>query len=587
MLTPPGIGIAAINVAKWIGAEVYATVSSEEKALFLVKEFGIPRNHIFSSRDGSFFQGIMDATNGSGVDLVLNFLSGELLSISWKCVAPDGAMVEIGKRDMAGRGQLALAPFEDNRTFLGGDVTRFIANNKSRVARLLELLLDLYVKGDIKPITPITTFDAANIEEAFKYMQKGSHIGKIVIKFPQEDTLPLAPTTPLPELRSDATYVLVGGLGGLGKAIAHWMVSYGARNLMFLSRSAGKSEEDQGFFKELSLMGCTAQFFPVDIADTAALKEAISQASSPIAGAMHMPLVLADRGFFDMDLETWNKPINPKVQGAWNLHNLLPKDMDFLILFSSVGGTYGYYGQSNYAAANTFLDSFSQYRKSLGLAASVISIGPIDDVGLVARNLSAREALLHNLASLLTESYFLDTLQLAIARSSTSQTPEPKSAKSPFSGYQAPNHIFHSAESATPIQDPENGIMWKRDPRMSIYRNIQKFSTVETTTSGSHLRQFISSVAKEPSKLEQKSAADFIAKELGSCISNFLGSDGIDLSLPLSAAGVDSLVAIEIRNWWKQNLGTDVSILELLGGGSIEQLGVKAAERLKAKYTKQ
>ncbi|OCK78522.1 KR-domain-containing protein [Lepidopterella palustris CBS 459.81] len=142
--------------------------------------------------------------------------------------------------------------------------------------------------------------------------------------------------------------------------------------------------------------------------------------------------------------------------------------MDFLILFSSVGRTYGYYGQSNYASANTFLNSFSQYRQGLGLAASVISMGPIDDIGLVARTASTRDALLNNLASLLTETYVLETVQLAIAHSSTSYALEPKSVESPFSGFQAPNHIFHSTESATPIQDPENRIIWKRDPRMLI-----------------------------------------------------------------------------------------------------------------------
>ncbi len=99
MLTPLGIGICAIHVAKWLGAEIYATIGSEDKAAFLVKEFGIPRNRIFNSRDSSFLQGIMEATHGSGVDLVLNSLSGELLSASWKCVAFDGAMIEIGKRD--------------------------------------------------------------------------------------------------------------------------------------------------------------------------------------------------------------------------------------------------------------------------------------------------------------------------------------------------------------------------------------------------------------------------------------------------------------------------------------------------------
>ncbi|KAH8596055.1 putative polyketide synthase [Bisporella sp. PMI_857] len=547
-----GIGICAIHVAKWLGAEIYATVGSEDKASFLAKEFGIPRNCCFNSRDTSFLQGTMEATHGSGVDLVLNSLSGELLSASWKCVARDGAMIEIEKRDMTGKGQLALAPFEDNRTFLGGDATRFIATHKSTVARLLELLVKHYLKGDFKPITPITSFDAENIEEAFKYLQKGSHIGKIVIKLPQNNTLPLVPIFPLPEFRSDATYVLVGGLGGVGKAIAGWMASYGAKNLIFLS------------------------FFAVDITDATAVKEAVSHATLPIAGVMHMAMVLADRGIFDMDLETWNKA-------------LLPKDMDFLVLFSSNSGTHGFYGQSNYASGNTFLDAFSQYRQNLGLPASVTSIGPIDDIGFVSLHASMKETLVQKVANLLWETSFLDTLQLAIARSSTKYAPQLISVELPFSGYQAPNHIFHAPEGSAPVMDAEEGAMWmwKRDARLAIYRNIQKVSTVVSTRSGNQLKQFLSSMAKEPSKLDQKSSADIITKELGNCISNFLmkGDEAIDLSLSLSAAGVDSLVVIEIRNWWKQNLGTNVSVLELLGGGSVEQLGTMAAQRLKAKYT--
>ena len=367
------------------------------------------------------------------------------------------------------------------------------------------------------------------------------------------------------------------------------MTSYGAKNLMFLSRSAGKSQEDQAFSKELNLMGCSTQFFAVDIADAAAVKEAVSHASLPIAGAMHVAMVLADRGIFDMDLETWNKAVGPKIQGAWNLHNLLPKDMEFLVLFSSNSGTHGFYGQSNYASGNTFLDAFSQYRQSLGLPASVMSIGPIDDIGFVSLHASTKETLVQKVANLLWETSFLDTLQLAIARSSTKYAPQPISVELPFSGYQAPNHIFHAPEGSAPIMDVDDGAMWmwKRDACLAVYRNIQKGSTVTSAGSGNQLKQFLSSVAKEPSKLDQKSSADIIIKELGNCVSNFLmkGDEAIDLSLSLSDAGVDSLVAIEIRNWWKQNLGTDVSVLKLLGGGSIEQLGTMAAERLRTKYT--
>lgn len=527
----------------------------------------------------------MEATDGVGVDLVLNSLSGELLSTSWKCVAPYGAMVEIGKRDMVGRGQLALAPFEDNRTFLGGDLVGLMVTHKSTVARLMKLTLEQYLEGNFKPITPITTFEAENVGEAFRLMQTGSHIGKIVVKFPKDDTLPSASRAPVPEFRGDVSYLLTGGLGGLGKAVAGWMASYGAKNLMFLSRSAGQTDEDKAFSKELSLMGCSCQFFPCDVADYAAVESAVSQAALPIAGVMHMAMVLADVGILDMTLDSWNTATRPKIQGAWNLHNLLPKEMDFFVLFSSVAGMYGYYGQSNYASANAFLGAFSQHRHSLGLAASVMDIGPVDEIGFLSRTAAARENIAA-VSTLLTEQNFLHYLQLAIARSSTKYEP-PKTWGTLSSGYQAPNHIVQTVEPKLPIMDSQNAISWKRDPRMAIYRNIERASTVERTSAGGQLKQFLSSMFSDPSRLDLKSSADTIAKELGDRVSNFLlkGDEEIDLTSTLSALGVDSLVAIEVRNWWKQSLGIDVSVLELLSGGSIEQLGDFAAKRLKVKYS--
>ncbi|KAI3392455.1 hypothetical protein diail_5699 [Diaporthe ilicicola] len=580
-----GVGICAINVAQWLGADIYATVGTEEKAAFLTKEFGIPRDRIFNSRDDSFLHDVMQATSGAGVDMVLNSLSGELLHASWQCVAPHGAMIEIGKRDMMGRGQLALDPFEDNRTFIGGEVARLLVTHKPVISRLLELTVEQYLQGNFRPILPVTTFDAEQSEDAFRFMQKGTHVGKIVIRFPEDQDLPLNPTVPAPKFRRDVSYLLVGGLGGLGKAIAGWMASYGAGNLMFLSRSAGSSEEDQAFFKELNMMGCSTQCFKCDVADRDEVQDAISQASLPIAGAMQMAMVLRDVGVLSMDIDSWNTATRPKIQGTWNLHSLLPKDMDFFVLFSSVGGTFGYYGQSNYASANTFLDSFVQYRQNAGLAASVMDIGPVDDVGYVSRTASTRETLLQTLETLLTEQNFLDSLQLAIARSSPEYAPH--KSESAVVGYQNPGHIVQALESRIPIMDPQNGSMWKRDPRMSIYRNIQKTSAAEGGAVADHLKQFLSSVMADPGKLGNKESADTVARELGKCVSNFLmkGSDEIDLSSTLSAVGVDSLVAIEVRNWWRQNLGIDVSVLELMSGGSIEQLGELATKRLAERFT--
>jgi hypothetical protein len=189
------------------------------------------------------------------------------------------------------------------------------------------------------------------------------------------------------------------------------MASYGAKNLMFLSRSAGKSEENQTFFKDLNLMGCSTQSFSCDISDRDSVTIAITQAYLPIAGVMQMAMVLRDVGVLSMDLDSWNAATRPKIQGTWNLHNILPKDMDFFVLSSSVGGTFGYYGQSNYASANTFLDSFAQYRQGLGQAASVVNIGPVDDVGYDSRTSATRETLLQTLETLLTEQNLLDLMR--------------------------------------------------------------------------------------------------------------------------------------------------------------------------------
>ena len=152
------------------------------------------------SQNSTFLDKVMEAIVGVGVDLLLNSLSSQLLHNSWKGVAPYGATVEIGKRDRGGRRKLGLAPLEGSRNFLGGEVSRLIVTHKATVARLLELTLEQYLKGNSKPILPITATDAENIKDAFRLMPKGSPIGKIIIKFPQNKKLLLTPHVPLREL---------------------------------------------------------------------------------------------------------------------------------------------------------------------------------------------------------------------------------------------------------------------------------------------------------------------------------------------------------------------------------------------------
>ena len=586
-----GIGIAAIQVARWIGADIYCTVGSEEKAKFLVDELGIPRDRIFHSRDTSFYDDLMTATNGVGVDCVLNSVSGELLHTTWDCVASNGCMVEIGKRDMIGRAQLALDKFEDNRTFFGIDVSRHVALKRATGGRLMEMMLGLYVQGHLKPVHPMTVFNATEVEDAFRYMQQGVHVGKIVVRFPQrEETLPWSPATPKPSFRGDRSYLLVGGMGGLGRAIAMWMATYGAKHISFLSRSAGKGDDDPAFIEELELMGCKVQTFSGDVSDESLVNRIVATAPLPIAGVMQMAMILRDIGVLDMDLETYQAVTRPRVQGTWNLHNaLVDQPLDFFVLFSSVCGMVGYYGQANYAASNTFLDAFVQYRHDCGLAASVIDIGAVDEVGYISRTPAAKETMLAMSGRLISERDFLEALQLAIARSIAPPVTEKKLVGTRGIHFQNPCQITQALECRLPIMDPQNNIIWKRDPRMAIYRNIETVATDGASATGG-MKPFLAAMAENPSQLEQPDAAEFLAGQIRDRVATYLmrrdDEEPLDLGLTLSAAGVDSLVAIELRNWWKQNLGADVSVLELMDGGSIQRLGEMAAKRLKERIDK-
>ncbi|GKZ52099.1 hypothetical protein AbraIFM66951_011433, partial [Aspergillus brasiliensis] len=240
--------------------------------------------------------------------------------------------------------------------------------------------------GYIEPITPVRSFSATEVQEAFQHLRQGQHIGKVVLALTEGDAPELASTVSTPSFRKDAAYLLVGGLGGLGGSIATWMASHGAGHLVTLSRSGEISEDDQHIVAEIKAFGCSVQMFKGDVSKEEDLRHLVRNTSKPIAGMAHMAMVLSDASVLEMTVAQWEAAINPKVKGVWNLHNMLPKESDFFVLFASLSGNLGYYGQSNYAAANTFLDAFVQFRHNLNLPASVIDLGAVEDVGFVSRH---------------------------------------------------------------------------------------------------------------------------------------------------------------------------------------------------------
>ncbi|KAL5084329.1 hypothetical protein Trisim1_012129 [Trichoderma cf. simile WF8] len=547
-----GVGIAALNICKMMGAIIYVTVGNAEKAQYLIKNFEIPHEHIFNSRDGSFYGDLMAVTNGQGADLVLNSLSGELLHTSWKCVAPFGKMLEIGKRDFIGRGQLGMEVFESNRSFHGIDMSQMAVERPEMCKKILQQFEKYYEKGAIKSITHVKHFEAGDIIEAFRYMQKGQHIGKIVVSMPEDPSkLQSAAKPQAVKFKSDRTYLLVGGLGGLGKSVSNWIVENGARHIMYLSRSAGDSEQDKRFIREIESQGCAVQAIKGSVTSLQDVYRAVEQATMPIAGVVLMTMVLRDRGILQLSHDDWFTAAGPKVDGAINLHQALEHcDLDFFTLFSSISYVVGQVGQANYSAANAYLTAFTQFRHQQGLPAGVVNVGVVDDIGYVVET----PALLEQFRALnfytMGETELLDALAYTLSH----QHPAASSSDDDFFN---PAELTIGLKSTKPLSDPNNRSIWKRDRRMA-QAHLQDAGATSGASTGSE---------------------DLI----GTCIYNLMSRDvkELDLSLNLTQLGVDSLVAIEIRNWWRRTLGVNVSVLEFMGAGSIENLGKLAAKGIK------
>ena len=584
-----GVGIAAIHVARWIGAEIYCTVGSASKVDFLVNDMGIPRDRVFHSRDDSFVADVMRATGGKGVDAVLNSLSGELLHATWQCVAPFGCVLDIGKRDFTGRGRLDMYPFLHNRAYFGIDLATIAADYPAALVPYLNQVLELFREGHLRALLPTTVFEAENVPDAFRYMQKGVHMGRIVVRMPDDPAeLPLTLTAPTPSFHPDAAYLLVGGLGGLGRSVISWMVEHGARQIMAVSPSAGTRAAHRELVDELRESGCELRCFAGDVADFEFMQTVVNAAAGlPIRGVLQMAMALRDVSFLNLDHDSWTAATNPKVKGTWNLHQLLrDQNLDFFVMTGSASGTLGSYGQVNYAAGNAFLDAMVTYRHSLGLPAAVLDISAVGDVGYVASTKDVAERLERAVARFMTEKEFLACLHLVIQRSSK-QFIAPVEA-STTTAYEDRGQVVLQNDMTKSLSDAENTIPWRRDPRMSIFRNIQGALEQGAGTGNEGLRSFMVSLSGEPEKLDDPATVTFLAQEISKRISAFLMKEdaALDVTQTLSSMGADSLVAIEIRNWWKQTLGIEISVLELAdAGNTMEILGMMAVQRLKERFS--
>ncbi|KAK2877027.1 Type I Iterative PKS [Arthroderma sp. PD_2] len=562
-----GVGLAAIQLCQSIGTEIFVTVGNEQKRKHLIENYQIPEDHIFDSRSTSFLADVMRQTNGRGVDLVLNSLSGELLHASWKCVAELGKMIELGKRDILGHALLSMDGFSCNRSYCGVDLFRLSETNEEGIRKLLYEVLKLFQQGKILPIRPMTIFEATDIVQAFKHMQTGKHMGKILIKMPDDPTqLPLTKSRQTLRLSPDGSYLLVGGLGGLGRAITTWMIECGARHFIFLSRSAGESDTEKSFLRELAVQNCTASLVLGNVANLDDVKRAVTVCSRPILGVINMAMVLRDQAFEKMTYDNWNTVLAPKVEGTWNLHNVL-KDvpLDFFILFSSITSLGGNAGQANYTAANAFLDTFVQYRQSLNLPAWTINIGLMRDIGYASQNLNLVSPGFAGVVEMLEEANLLDALHGAIAKSKGSG----------------------SGQLAIGLGTSKGQPLWVSDARFTVYNNLQSRDKKADFITGDDLRNLIEDIKRDPGVLDAQETEEKIAEELRMLIGSRMGHDEDADKAEIDNMAIDSLMTIEIRSWFRRNLALEVSLVEISNAQTVGGLTKTTLNALRSKYQTQ
>ncbi len=381
-----GVGQVAVQLAQRAGARVLATCS-ESKRAFLKEQFGLQDSQIFSSRDESFVRGVMKATNGRGIDVVLNSLSDKLLRATWSCIGWFGRFVEIGKRDIHQNSNLAMEPFRKNATFSAVDMVTVFEKTPHVSERLMDEACKLVFDGEISVPQSLLEVPFSEVERAFRLLQLGKHIGKIILVPRQEHDVRVAPPMYAETIGTlfDAskTYLLVGGLGGLGSAVAEWMFAAGARRFAFLCRSGSKSSGGSTL-DWLRSKGAVVAVYEGDVAILADVERVVDKIGS-LGGVFHAAAVLRDSSIRTMSFTQWETCLKVKCDGAWNLHTATSgQKLEFFTCFSSVSAVIGNPGQANYNAANAYLDSLMKWRRHQGLVGTSINIAAVSSVGMFA-----------------------------------------------------------------------------------------------------------------------------------------------------------------------------------------------------------
>ncbi|KAI0398130.1 polyketide synthase, partial [Xylariaceae sp. FL0594] len=558
-----GVGQMAVQIAQRIGARVFVTVGSPSKRELLQQRYGITEDQMFSSRDDSFVEGIMQVTNRKGVDVVLNSLAGSLLHASWACINAFGRFIEIGKRDIHESSKISMEPFRRNVTFASVDLITMFEKNKTLGARIFQKCCQMVHEGEIQLPATILELSYAEALQGFRMLQMGKHVGKVVLKPNKDDLVPVLPGKFRNTRLFDPSkrYLLVGGLGGIGRLLSQWMVRKGARKLAFLSRSGADKEEAKHTVAWLEERDIEVAVHRGDVSKLSDVQRCVQDLGPELRGVFHAAMVLQDSALNTMTYHQFSRCLQPKVDGAENLHRATAGvvELDFFVTFSSVASVLGSKGLANYSAANAFLDALMRRRRELGLPGTSISVGAVSGVGVVAENANIQKAMERLGQDFISEQELQYQLEEAVKSDSSIMT--------------AHGVDEHHIITGVGLVKPD--VYWASKP---LFRNLyanHDFGSNEASTKVS----LTSSLAEEPD-LQRKT--EILLDAFIDRIAQILATprDAILPGNTLSAYGLDSIVAVEFRKWFRKEVQVDIALFDILGAQSIQGLVEKVVKMI-------
>lgn len=550
-----GVGIAAIQVAQWLGAEIYATAGSESKRDFL-RMMGV--EHIYDSRSLTYAEEILFETNGRGVDIVLNSLAGEAINQNFRVLKPFGRFLELGKRDFYENTKVGLRPFRNNISYFGIDADQLMQEKPALTHRLFTEMMQLFADGTLYPL-PYTRFDATHIVDAFRYMQQAKQIGKIVVAYDQPikaSHIKATSTEQSLELSHEATYLVTGGLGGFGLKTAQWLVSKGAKHLALLSRSGPVSEEAQAALAIFKAQGVTVLPAACDVSDRKALAQVLQQIDSelpPLKGVVHAAAVIEDSLALNLSDEQLERVLRPKITGARWLDELTDHlDLDLFVLYSSATTLLGNPGQACYVAANHWLEALAANRRARGKVASCPRWGAIDDVGFLARNEKIKDALQSRIGGqALASDAALDALEQMILNKITNQGVL-EFDWGPLSRFLPSADQAKFREVALTAQESDQG----DDNRLDMDA-LMAMSDEELT----------------------QTVLALLKSELASIL--MTSEEKLDINRSMYDMGLDSLMGVELMSAIESRLGVTVSVMALSETPTLAKLSERLATQIK------